>query len=109
MTDEAYSIKEFIGHYMNDMKEQINEIHSDVKEIKVQTQKTNGRVTKIESTIEDYPDLKEMVRGHDNYKWWIIGVAGAISLTGLFALKWIVKSSVDTALLQRVEHVTETQ
>lgn len=48
MTDDSYTIKEFIGHYMDDMKEQIGEIHTDVKEIKIQTQKTNGRVSKLE-------------------------------------------------------------
>lgn len=48
MTDDGYTIKEFIGHYMEDIKEQIAEIHTDVKEIKIQTLKTNGRVSKLE-------------------------------------------------------------
>lgn len=46
--DDSYSIKEFIAHSMEEMKETISEIHADVKEIKVQTQKTNGRVSKLE-------------------------------------------------------------
>lgn len=107
MTDDTYSIKEFIGHYMEDMKGQISEIHTDVKEIKLQTQKTNGRVTAIETAIQDYPEIKKKVGQLDNYKWWIIGIAAAISAIGLLALKQIVKQSVDTALSERVSTITE--
>lgn len=46
--DNNYSIKEFIEHAMDDIKEKIDTIHTDVKEIKAQTTRTNGRVSKLE-------------------------------------------------------------
>lgn len=46
--DNNYSIKEFIEHAMDDIKEKIDTIHTDVKDIKIQTTRTNGRVSKLE-------------------------------------------------------------
>jgi hypothetical protein len=48
MSESNYTIKEFISHSMSDIKETINAIHEDVKSIKEQTIKTNGRVTRLE-------------------------------------------------------------
>lgn len=50
-TEQPYSKRE-LDHYFNDLRErflgEIKEIGKDTKEIKAQTIKTNGRVTKLE-------------------------------------------------------------
>ena len=49
--DKPYSNRE-LDHYFNDIREKflgaITDIASDVKDIKIQTTKTNGRVSKLE-------------------------------------------------------------
>lgn len=49
--DRPYSNRE-LDHYFNDIREKflgaIEEIAKDTKEIKIQTTKTNGRVTRLE-------------------------------------------------------------
>lgn len=95
---DNYSIKEFIAHYMNDMKEVINEIHTDVKEIKAQTTRTNGRVSTLETRLEDYDDIKKVVRNHENYKWYIVGGALVLFGLGYLAIKTVVRDTVDVAL-----------
>jgi len=38
-----------------------------------QTQKTNGRVTKLETITNDYDETKKKVSVLENYRWWILG------------------------------------
>lgn len=64
-SDNSYSIKEFISHAMEDIQEKIDDIHSDVKDIKEQTTKTNGRVSKLEQ-----------------HKAWLWGAMAALIFVG---------------------------
>lgn len=77
---DNYTIKEYIEHAMNDVKDKITVIHEDVKEIKVQTTKTNGRVNSLE-----------------NHKSWLWGAfAGVLLISGLlgFLIKFWVKENI---------------
>lgn len=62
---------------LDDIKEVVLEIKEDGKEVKVQTTKTNGRVTQLES---DHRLLKESV----NSKWWALSIIITV-LCGFFA------------------------
>jgi hypothetical protein len=61
----------------------LHEIKSDVKETKEQAYKTNGRVNKLEASLEDYPQIK---RDTTSNTFWIkavvtgLGIAGAVVL-----------------------------
>ena len=52
----------------------------------------------IESNTADINALK-------NYRWWVLGFVFAITITGWFALQYIVNKSVETALLNNVKEV----
>lgn len=47
MENSQYSTRE-LDHYFKDMKDTVAEMNFDLKEIKSQTTKTNGRVTSLE-------------------------------------------------------------
>lgn len=64
MSENEFTIKEVFEKYMDTMSVTIKEIHSDVKEIKLQTQKTNGRVTKLEDKLEDYDEMKLQIEDY---------------------------------------------
>lgn len=68
MSENEFTIKEVFEKYMNSMDVIIKEIHSDVKEIKLQTQKTNGRVTKLEDKLEDYDKVKLEIEDYKTQK-----------------------------------------
>lgn len=48
MPKDSFTIKEVFENYMDNMEKKIEEIHGDVKEIKVIQQSDNGRVSKLE-------------------------------------------------------------
>lgn len=55
MSDDNYSLKEFLAHSLTDMKQTVTAIHDDIKEIKADGKETkekvafqNGRVRKLE-------------------------------------------------------------
>lgn len=69
MDQNNYTIKEYIEHAFKDMKEKMEIMHDDIKETKVQAQKTNGRVNR-----------------HDWYFkaiWWALGAAWTLILIGI--------------------------
>lgn len=67
--EDAFTIKEVITNYMEDMKQNVSEIHSKLdsvqttaNEVKIQATKTNGRVNKMEEVVED---MARIVKNHD--------------------------------------------
>lgn len=64
MSDNEFTIKEVFEKYMDTMNSTIKEIHSDVKEIKIQTLKTNGRVTKLEDKLVDYDEMRLQIEDY---------------------------------------------
>lgn len=77
--------------------------------ILIQATKTNGRVNGLEEWSKSAQKIiesnTENTNTLKNYKWYVLGFALAITLTGYFALQSIVRSSVETALDNRVETV----
>lgn len=66
MAEDAYTIKEFLAHSLNDMKETVHEIHADIKEIKADGKETkakvefqNGRVRKLEDWTTETSKILE--------------------------------------------------
>lgn len=45
---EGFTIKEVLEKYMDEMKDQVNDIHSDVKDIKLKMENDSGRISKLE-------------------------------------------------------------
>ena len=88
MSDEVYTIKETLAHYFDEMK-------SDIKEIKEQTQKTNGRVTSLES---------------DRSKVWgaigMLTILGGVIITlSIMAIDSKIKNAIDTAFNERIQEI----
>lgn len=101
MTEQngPYSVRE-LDHYFKDMKDTINEMNFDLKEVKSQTQKTNGRVSRHEWQIRAF--------------WWALGVFwSAIILLAPMVVKFIkyeIKRSVtDTIRASLAEYNIEVQ
>lgn len=93
---DNYSIKEYIEHAMDDMKEKITTIHSDVKEIK--------------------GDLVPRVAILENHKAWLWGSIATLvfisTILGFLIRFWVeqsvkiwAKESVTQALKDQVESV----
>lgn len=61
---------------MHKQSDMLREIKEDGKETKLQTQKTNGRVTKLEDKTADYSELRGLV---DSFKDWKIEFTSSIS------------------------------
>lgn len=61
--DDAFTIKEVIKDYMEEMKQTIANLHDKVDGIIVQTTKTNGRVNKLDSVVEE---MSAIVKNHDS-------------------------------------------
>lgn len=70
-------IKDFKETYKND----ISDIKNKLKDIYVQTKKTNGRVTKLETIQENCPYIKGKISQHIiTFIMMIIALASAISV-----------------------------
>ena len=98
---------------VKDLKQAIDKNTDLTEKTFIQATKTNGRATAleewsnqakkiIEKNAEDIGTLK-------NYRWWFIGFAFAIGITGWFALEYIVNKSVETALLDNVTSINYEQ
>ena len=78
-----------------------------LERIEDQTTRTNGRVTRLEDKVADYNDIKKSVASHENYKWWIMGVAAALTVTGILAIKQVVRQEltqlIDTEVIHSVK------
>ena len=88
--NSSYSVKEFLSHALEDIDKKISEVHSDIKDIKIQTTKTNGRVSRLEN--------------HRSYLWGafaaLIFVSGALMFLTKFwlensAKKWATEAIND--------------
>lgn len=101
-----------------DMKEATERIEKKLDDntakteaVLLQATKTNGRVNGLEDWSKKaqkiIEDNTEGVNTLKNYRWWFIGFAVAFTITGWFALNFIVDKSVTTALDNRVERVIE--
>lgn len=88
MSENNYTIKEVVEHYLKDMKE-------DLKEIKTQTQKTNGRVNSLESTR--------------SWMWGAIAVltilGGTIITLSVMAIDNKIEAGIQQALLDNVSTI----
>jgi methyltransferase-like protein len=105
--DNSYSIKEFLTHAMEDMKESIIETHSNIKEVKddvkkvlVQTTEHNHRMTKLEVKTSDYVDYKKKVDSHENKVYYVTGAIFIITLIGGFALNYLIDKRVDNKIIE---------
>lgn len=85
---ESYTMKEVVEHYLKDMKE-------DLKEIKIQTIKTNGRVTSLEHT-----------------RSWIWGAIAVLTILGgtiialaIMAIDNKIEHGIQQALLNNVSKI----
>jgi hypothetical protein len=88
MSDNSYTMKEVVEHYLKDMK-------SDIKEIKEQTTKTNGRVTSLEHT-----------------RSWMWGAIAVLTLLGstiitltVMAIDSKIEKGIQQALLNNVSKI----
>lgn len=95
MSEESYTIKEFLSHSMQDMKETIEEIRDDIKEIKSQTL----------TTKEEVNDLKN----HRAYLWGALSVitvlGGVIISLSVMAIRSQIKEGIAQALIDNVGSV----
>lgn len=99
MSEDSYSIKEFITISFKEMNEKIESVHEDVKLTKEQTIKTNGRVNK-----------------HDWYFkviWWALGSAWTLVLIGVplayrlfsYTLDLKIQGGIKQALIDNVKEI----
>lgn len=86
--EEPYSKRE-IDNFMVTIHEKLDDISSDIKEIKEQTTKTNGRVNK-----------------HDMYfkfAWWVLGALWAVILVATPIMLKIVKQQIEETVATELE------
>ena len=113
---DNYTIKEIIQHTVDDFKEKIDDIHSDVKEIRQQTTETkeavsyqNGRTRLLEDWTNQSKIIIEKnssdINSLKNYRWYILGFFFAISISGWFALQYIVSKSVENFFVSNVTKI----
>ncbi len=85
MNEEPYNKRE-IDYFMKEIKEKLEEIGSDVKETKVQTIRTNGRVGVLEEWSEDarvvIENNTENINALTNFRYWIIGTGASFLILG---------------------------
>ncbi len=77
-----------------------------------QTQKTNGRVTKLETATSDYDDTKKKVSVLENYRWWILGFGFSFTILGTSILYYITKeidTKIKTAIYQTLEEQAKVE
>lgn len=95
MSDEPYQKRE-IDSFMQNLTEKLEEHHRDIldkltaqdkvlvriesdgKETKIQAQKTNGRVTKLEVQLSDYTDVKKAVIANSYWKKYVIAASSVV-------------------------------
>lgn len=72
--DDGISYKDFF--------EKLDSIHKDITEIKIQTTKTNGRVTHCEGVMAEHAlaikELSECNRNQDKRLYYLIAKVGAV-------------------------------
>ena len=88
MPEDSYSIKETLAHYFDEMKE-------DIKEIKVQTTKTNGRVSSLESSRDRLWGGMALLT--------LLG--GAIITLSVMAIDTKIEKAITTALEERINKI----
>ena len=98
MPEQQY-LKRELDHRFEDLFKRMDKQDDSLQRIEDQTIKTNGRATRLEDKVSDYNDIKKSVAAHENYKWWLAGVAVAITVTGLLAIKQMVRQEF-TQLVQ---------
>ena len=47
---------------------------------------------KVDMLQEDMKEVKKMVQGHDQFKYWVLGIAALFGALTSKALSWIVNS-----------------
>ncbi len=66
-------------------------------DIKVQTTKTNGRVTVIETITKDYDEYKKIVSGLSGWKMWITGAVAVIIFGGGYVWNLVLQNILNTS------------
>lgn len=73
-----------------------------------QTQKTNGRVTKLETITTDYDETKKKVSILENYRWWILGFGFSFTILGTSILYYVTRE-IDYKIKSAVTQALEEQ
>lgn len=93
---EKYSQKEE-NTFRLDLFRRLDNQDVMLKDIKEQTTRHNGRMTKMETKLEDYDEYKERVIGLSGFKMWLTGAVVA-SLT--------VGSGIGFLFMEKIENNT---
>lgn len=78
---EEYNQKEE-NTFRKDLFHRLDTQDDLLKEIKTQTVKTNGRVTVLETRLEDYDENKKILAGLSGFKMWLTGAVAVLLLCG---------------------------
>jgi hypothetical protein len=116
MPDDSYSIKEFIAHHMQDVKDSISEIKKDIKEIKSTGEATdqkvgiqNGRVTKLEEWSNIARSLIEnnnvVITAYKTDKRVIIALYGLLIIVSGTIITLMV-GAIDTKIEHKVKEIS---
>lgn len=91
--DDKYSQKEE-DTFRKELFRRLDKQDTILERMLEQTTKTNGRVTKIETQLEDYPEIKSTVYKHQNYIWYVLGIVFIVGGIGLFTAKSFINEIV---------------
>ncbi len=117
LDNQTGTFTEKLDHQTDKFSEKIDDVmrvsretRDNVKEIVLQTTKTNGRVTTLEEKTKDYFDLKKAVAMLTNFRWWIVGFAFAFTIlsgTVIYLLWQNVQYKIDkvTSILQGYDKI----
>lgn len=73
MNDITFNLQLFLEHMEGRLKEQLDAVHSDVKDVVIEARKTNGRIDKLEVARD------RVARRHaiENKVYWFLLTGGA--------------------------------
>jgi len=104
---EEYSQKEE-NTFRKDLFRRLDNQDGMLNDIKEQTTKHNGRMTKLETRTEDYDDYKKTVQGLSGFKMWLTGAVVA-SLTVGSGIAYLFMEKIENNTRQIVSEMIEQE
>lgn len=112
MTDDSnYSKREIDQHFADlfdrmDRREKYLDGRLDTQDVLLtstlaQATKTNGRVNRLESDTKNMPVIQDLVNKHENWRWYVLGIAAAVLIFGGFVYKLLIDkiyAAIDTKI-----------
>jgi len=95
MSEDYFSMKEMLQKYFDEAKESRLEMRNDIKEIKLQTQLTNGRVNGLENTRTQLWTAITV----------LIFLGGAIITLSIMAIDAKIQDAITTALESKIKSI----